>query len=199
MEEIKYLFIGESPYSYIKKDKKIKEKADYKNIQLPNYPTDSVAFFPYYTDNKIESNKEWLKIVTFRRIIGLLSNKRLSYEDNFYDIFQKTPKQIAKAYQKEKAYFCNLNEITIKKKNSNYLTIENNNKEWKIDSTTKILCFGREAIKYFTSSDFYEYKLKIATFPHPSTNNYNVFWKHYDKNFNPIIHNLDIDLLPPTP
>ncbi|MDW4114059.1 hypothetical protein QI059_08100 [Staphylococcus saprophyticus] len=198
MEKIKYLLIGESPYFYNKDDKTVEENPEYKNIQLQNYPTNNVAFFPYYTDEKSENNNQWLNIVTFRRIIGLLSKKQLSYKDDFYNIFQKTPKQIAMDYQKDKVYFCNLNEMNIIN-NINYLTIENNYQKWKIDSTTNILCFGSKAINYFNSNDFSNYSLKIATFPHPSSNNYNVFWKHYDKDFNPVIHNLDIDLLPPTP
>ncbi|MDW3909730.1 MULTISPECIES: hypothetical protein [Staphylococcus] len=202
MNKINYLFIGKDPYFFNTEKMKVDENAEYKNIQLKNYPTENVAFFPYYTDGKRENNNEWLNIVTFRRIIGLLSKKQLSCIDDFHTTFQKKPEQIAFDYQKKGVYFCNLNEIkaNITKESINSLIIENDNKFWEIDTNTKVLCFGSDAIKYFKTKQLYKnHSSNLGTFPHPSSNNYNVFWKHYDKDFNPIIHNLDIDLLPPTP
>ncbi|MDW4040332.1 hypothetical protein QI322_06980 [Staphylococcus saprophyticus] len=191
IEKINYLFVGESPYF---KDKK-KEERKYYNIEPKyNYPTELVAFFPEYVNNHKDNI---FKITTYKRIIGLLNNDRVSINDSSnYD----SANNIVKKYKEQGTYFCNLNElkdlITFSERS---LKIAKKNTTWIIDSTTKILCFGSDAINYFTSTDFYKYKLNIATFPHPSPNNYNVFWKHYDKDFNPIIHNLNIDLLPPTP
>ncbi|EZX23446.1 hypothetical protein V070_00927 [Staphylococcus aureus C0673] len=191
IEKITYLFVGESPYF---KDKK-KEEREYYNIKPEfDYPTELVAFFPEYVNNH---KGNIFKITTYKRIIGLLNNDRVSVDDSSnYD----SPINIVKKYKEQSIYFCNLSELkNLITFSENSLKITKNEKTWIIDSTTKILCFGSEAINHFTHTDLYKYKLKIATFPHPSPNNYNVFWKHYDKDFNPIIHNLDINLLPPTP
>lgn len=202
---IKYLFIGNSDYNPIKED--------FENLTLENYPTDTVAFFPNH------NNSECLEIVSFKRILGLLYDKKISKNDDFLNITNyKTPRELAKKLQKDKIYFCNLDrikgnsriifpDINFKIKNSNK---DNHSEEkcgnqndvektiWKITKDTKILCFGSDPIKDITKK-VKDNKLPIenlSTFPHPSKNNSNKFWKSFDEEYNPIEYNKRLENRP---
>ncbi|KAA9274324.1 hypothetical protein I3V49_04330 [Staphylococcus epidermidis] len=211
--QIKYLFIGISDYN--------PTKSEFTNVTLEDYPTDTVAFFPNHNNNK------YLEIVSFKRILGLLYDKQISKKDKFLNITNcKTPTELAKKLQEEEIYFCNLDKI---KGNSRIIfpdknfKVKNDDKDsysgdksgnpnnvektiWKITKDTKVLCFGSDPIKDITKK-FEENNLPIenlSTFPHPSKNNSNEFWKCFDKEYDPIEYNKRLENRPkfnnsPTP
>lgn len=191
MEEIKYLFVGESPY-YADTPKNSRM---YYNIKpKSDYPTELVAFFPEYQNG---NTGKLFEIVTYKRILGVLYNERIKKIDEDQYL---SPIQIVELWKDKGIYFCNLSELKdlINIDNDKFLTIENKctNKKWKVTSNTKILCFGKQAIKHFNSRKYRKYDFKnIGTFPHPSTDSF-VFWQYYDNEFEPYIHNLNINLFP---
>ncbi|WP_404397970.1 hypothetical protein [Mammaliicoccus sciuri] len=198
MEKIKYLFIGKEPFAYKKNDESNDDKnkestPEYTNIQLPNYPTKNVAFFPKFNSD-IES-KNPLEIQAFRRILGILYNTKVSKDDDFFQKFgKKNPEKLAIHLQKKGIYFCNLNEL----KDNKYFTLDNDNYKWLIDKNTKLLCFGSDPIKKITKIVI-ENNLpleNLSTFPHPAKNNSHIIWQHYDKNFTPTTYNLKLKNLP---
>lgn len=198
---IKYLFIGVSDYS--------PKKNKYKNVTLENYPTDTVAFFPEQNTNGC------LEIVSFKRILGLLYNEKISTKDKFSNITNfETPKELAKNLQDKKIFFCNLNrlkgtknikfpnknfDIDKNRKTGNWENLkpkqkDNNKYVWKITKSTKILCFGSEPIKEMTKKVI-ENNLpfeNLSTFPHPAKNNNHIIWQHFDNEFEPTTYNLKL-------
>lgn len=202
---IKYLFIGVSDYNPSNKK--------YTNVTLGDYPTDTVAFFPNHKDN------DWLKIVSFKRILGLLYNKKISTEDIFCNITSsKSPCELAKNLQEKGIFFCNLDRIKVtnniqfpiknfevekNKKLKNFKKLNPKQKDnkkhvWKITKSTKILCFGSDPINEITEIviDNNLPLENLSTFPHPAKNNSHIIWQHYDKNFTPTTYNLKLKNLP---
>ncbi|WP_204189671.1 hypothetical protein [Mammaliicoccus sciuri] len=199
MEEIKYLFIGKEPFAYRKnKDKNKESTPKYTNIQLTNYPTKNVAFFPKF--NSDNETKNPLEIHAFRRILGILYNTKVSKDDDFIQKFGKeNPKNLARHLQEKGIYFCNLNEL----KDNKYITLDNNNNnndnyKWLIGKNTKLLCFGSDPINEITEIviDNNLPLENLSTFPHPAKNNSHIIWQHYDKNFTPTTYNLKLKNLP---
>ncbi|WP_426703920.1 hypothetical protein [Staphylococcus shinii] len=223
MEEIKYLFVGKEPYYYKKKvdnnsneneinkgdvneegrsedDVSEKNAPKYTNIQLPNYPSKNVAFFPKFNSDIKDINKESLKIVSFRRILGILYNMEISKDDDFAQKFGKeNPEQLALHLQEKGIYFCNLNELNgLNESQTITLNDKNDTDKWLISKNTKLLCFGSDPISKITKKVI-ENNLpleNLSTFPHPAKNNSHIIWQHYDKEFNPTTYNLKLQNLP---
>lgn len=202
---IKYLFIGVSDYNPSNKK--------YTNVTLDDYPTDTVAFFPNHKNN------DWLKIVSFKRILGLLYSKKISTEDIFWNITSsKSPCELAKNLQEKGIFFCNLDRIKVtnniqfpiknfevekNKKLKGFKKLNPEQKDnkkhvWNITKSTKILCFASDPIKEITKM-VVENNLpleNLSTFPHPAKNNNHIIWKNFDNEYEPITYNLKINNSP---
>lgn len=154
MKQVKTLFVGKDPYN--------PQNKKYKNLNIDNYPTENVAFFPELTD----PNHCLFKITTYRRMIGFIYNQEFTKSE-----FNKldSPKKIAKEFMRNDIYFLNASEFEL---NNNILKTENT--ELFLNKKTQVLCFGTDAIKKFKSFK------SIKKFPHPSPLNNNEFWDDYD-------------------
>ncbi|MDW4190076.1 hypothetical protein QI203_01670 [Staphylococcus saprophyticus] len=159
MNKAKILVIGKNSYNPSNKN--------YSNMQIDDYPTDNVAFFPY----KKAKNYNLYELTTYRRIIGFIKNKKFK-ETEFNKL--PTPKTLANAFKEKGVYFINALEFDL-----DGFTIQSENKKNKLlfDSSTKILCFGTHAIDKFEGYN------NVHNFPHPSPLNNNEFWENYDDKY----------------
>lgn len=159
MNKAKILIIGKNSYNPSNKN--------YSNLQLDDYPTANVAFFP----RKKNESYNLYELTTYRRILGFVKNQKIT-EPNFNIL--PTPESLANDFMKKGVYFINALEFDL-----DGFTIQSENKENKLffDESTKILCFGTDAIDKFEN-----YK-NVHNFPHPSPLNNNIFWKKYDAEY----------------
>ncbi|MDW3867066.1 hypothetical protein QI345_04685 [Staphylococcus saprophyticus] len=150
------IIIGERPYG---------ENNNYKALEIENYPTGIVAFFPEILDE----NYNLYELDTYRRIQGFLHSKPLSnLEINNLD----SPKKLVENYLKKKIYFINQDKITVKESKILY-----GDKAIFSINNTKIICFGNYAIDKFKNFS------NTVECPHPSSQVSHKFWDKYDEKY----------------
>lgn len=150
------ILIGESPYG---------ENKNYKALEMKEYPTGIVAFFPEI----LKKDYDLDKLDTYRRIQGFLHSKPLSKEEiNSLD----SPKKLAQDYLNKGIYFINQDQISIIESEIHY-----KNEAIFCISKTKIICFGDKAFEKFENIS------NVIKCPHPSRQVSHKFWEKYDHKY----------------
>ena len=160
MNKIKTLIIGESPFN-----SKEYENLTYNEIEIESEII-NIAFIPKLKDK----NYDLYNITSYRRILGVLFNKKISNENIFIEYNSKVKKRI-KTLAEKNIYLVNQSEL----KADDGLHLANHKNE-----IENIICFGSKAAKYIDSfQNKHDIKFNTYYFPHPSGRVQHPFWNDF--------------------